>query len=557
MKYSLAISKSLKNACRFLDERENQQLLKDVELVCEQFISPNFGVAVLAPFNFGKSTLINALLGKEIMPTKMVRTTGAVISLKYGDRLTTSIALKSGEVVESNDTEILKKFAVLNRKGQRREDVLSVKVSYPHHLLKNGVEFFDLPGTNDREEQDILVRDKLLQVDLVLQILNAGQAFTLGEQETLHQWLINRGIKTVIFVLNKLNIYTSLEDKKEILEEVDSITEQFNQQLKFDLPQNLKTFFRVDALPAIKAKQKRNKKEILASGIIGFEAALLTIISLQKKKVNQTRLLRVIAVASQVKSVLKTKVNYLKKEIRDAENIRNNIIEKGKQRELYLKKEFKRKVEAYRNWLSLDTLLGTYQIEAAKALESNQFNDWQQNKFQLIILRYTQAIQDSANQSCNEFQKVQSAFIDVSLPSYPKAYLPQRQDRNTWQWTTDIFNRGVNRKRLDKEYEIKKWDAYKKSIYGYLSEFSKNTLKSLNQYEQKVESLIVFPIPPESHTLIKKRSDLVSLNSSIDTIIDIEKVKNEKTDIYQFKVLEKLKVRFLFCKNWLSCFFRY
>ncbi|MGL6342798.1 MAG: dynamin family protein, partial [Waterburya sp.] len=204
-----------------------------------------------------------------------------------------------------------------------------------------------------------------------------------------------------------------------------------------------------------------------------------------------------------------------------------------------------------------DTLIGTYQIEAAKALESNQFNDWQQSKFQLTILRYIQAIQDLANQSCNEFQKVQSAFIDVSLPSYPKAYLPQRQDRNAWQWTTDIFNGGANRQRLDKEHEKEKWDTYKKSIYDYLSEFSKNTLKSLNQYEQKVESLIVFPIPPESPTLVQERSDLVSLNSSIDTIIDIEKVKNEKPDIYQFKGLEKLKVRFLFCKNWLSCFFRY
>lgn len=557
MKSSLEISKSLKNACQFLDKREHQQLLDDVGLVCEQFINPNFSVAVLAPFNFGKSTLINALLGQEIMPTEMVRTTGAVISLKYGDRLTTSIALESGKVIKSNDTEILKEFAVLNRKGQRREDVLSVRVSYPHHLLKNGVEFFDLPGTNDQEEQDILVRDKLLQVDLVLQILNAGQAFTLGEQETLRQWLINRGINTVIFVLNKLNTYTSQQDQEEILEEVSSTTEQFNQQLKFDLPQVLKTFYRVDALPAIKAKQKRNKKEILASGIIGFEAALLTIISLQKKKVDRMRLFRVIAVARRVKSVLKTKIIDVKKEIKDAENIRNNIIEKGKQRELYLKKQFKREVEAYRNWLSLDILLGTYQIEAAKALEKYQFDDWQKNKFQSTISRYTQAIQNSANQSCDEFQKVQSAFIDVSLPSNPKASLPQRQDRNPWQWTTDIFNKGANRQRLDEKYEKEKWDAYKSAIYSYLSEFSKNSLNSLNQYEQKVESLIVFPIPPESNTLVKKRSELNALNISINTIQAIENFKNDKINTYQLNGLERLKTFFIFWKNWLSCFFLY
>jgi predicted GTPase len=203
MKSVIATSNTLKTACQFLDPQEHQQLIKDVELVCEQLVNPNFRIAVLAPFNFGKSTLINALLGQDIMPVKMVRTTGTVIRIKYGKTLTTIITLKSGEIIRSNDTEILKEFSVLNRKGQRREDVSSVEVLYPHFLLKNGVELLDLPGTNDREAQDILVRDQLLQVDLVIQILNARQPFTQGEQDTLNQWLIERGIKTVIFVLNR------------------------------------------------------------------------------------------------------------------------------------------------------------------------------------------------------------------------------------------------------------------------------------------------------------------------------------------------------------------
>jgi ribosome biogenesis GTPase A len=153
MKSLLSISKTLKNACQFLYFKEHQQLVKDVELVCQQLVNPNFVIAVLAPFNFGKSTLINALLGKEIMPAKMVRTTGIVIRIKYGKTLTTTIILKSGEVIRSSDAEILKEFAVLNLKGQRREDVVSVEVFYPHPFLKNGVELLDLPGTNDREEQ--------------------------------------------------------------------------------------------------------------------------------------------------------------------------------------------------------------------------------------------------------------------------------------------------------------------------------------------------------------------------------------------------------------------
>ncbi len=541
------ISKSLKHACKFLgDDEQHQQLTKDVELICQQLVNPHFGIAVVAPFNFGKSTLINALLGREIMPTKMIRTTGAVISVKYGETLTIVITLRSGEVVKSNDTEILKKFAVLNRKGQSREDVISVEVFYPHELLKNGVELFDLPGTNDREEQDTLVRDKLLQVDLVIQILNARQPFTQGEKETLHKWLFNRGIKTIIFVLNRMNELEGKNDKNEVYNDVNSNVNMFQS----DLPQGFKKLYRVDALPAVKAQQERNIWKTITSGIITFESTLFTIISLQKERTNQTRLLRATTIASQVKSVLQEKANSLNEEIREAEYIRNMAIEKGKQREEYLRKEFKRRVQTYRNWLSLNTLVGSYQTNAAQALETGRFNSWQDSEFQSTILNYTQSIENWTHQSCDEFQKNRPSRIKISFPSYPHVSLPQHQDRNLGQWFGDILNGGANRRKLDKEYEIKKWQAYKSAAYNYLYNLSKDTLASLNQYEKTVETLIVFPIPPESSTVIQQRHHFNDLNSSINAIQGIESLKI-KTNTHRLNWLERFKLFLLFCKNCL------
>lgn len=551
MKSSLEISKSLKATCQFLDAQEHQQLIKDVQLVCEQLVNPHFGIAVLAPFNFGKSTLINALLGREIMPTKMIRTTGTIIRIKYGKTLTIIITLKSGKVIKSNDTKILKEFAVLNRKGQRREEVICVEVLYPHKLLKNGVELFDLPGTNDTEEQDILVRDQLLQVDLVIQILNAGQPFTKGEKDTGHNWLFNRGIKTIIFVLNRMNELESKDDKNEVYNDVHSIIKSFQS----DLPPGFKKLYRVDALPAIKAKQKRNIWKIFTSGITTFTATLFTIICLQKKRTNQTRLLRVISIANQVEFILQKKANNLNEEIRNAESIRNLAIEKGKQREAFLKKEFKSRVEKYRNWLSVNTLVGSYQIDAAQSLETGRFYNWQDSTFRSAILSYTQSVEKWVNQSCDDFQKKRATSIRVSLPSCPSVSLPQRQDRNVRQWIGDIFNGGENRRRLDKEDERNKWKAYKDAIYNYLSEFSKNALISLNEYKNTVEPLIVFPIPPELPEVIQKRRDLNILNSCLDAIQSIESLKS-KINIHRFNRSERLLVFLFFWKYWLLYFFR-
>lgn len=551
MKSVVTISNTLKTACQFLDPQVHQQLIKDVESVCEQLVNPNFRIAVLAPFNFGKSTLINALLGQDIMPVKMVRTTGTVIKIKYGKTLTTIITLKSGEIIRSNDTEILKEFAVLNKKGQQRKDVSSVEVLYPHFLLKNGVELLDLPGTNDREAQDVLVRDQLLQVDLVIQILNARQPFTQGEQDTLNQWLIERGIKTVIFVLNRMNEIETQKDKSEIYDDVVSTIKFF----KPDLPEGLKKIYCVDALPALEAKQKNKKWKVFKSGIIDFEVTLLTIISIQKKRTSHTRLLRVLPVANKVKYILQELANDLDMEILNAENIRSLAIEKGKQEEKSLKEEFLKRVETYQNWLSLNTIVASYQMDAAKALENQAFYEWQNSKFKSIILGYTQAIEKCVSKACIKLQKSNSSVINISFPDPPKASLPSRQDRNAGQWIGDIFNGGANRKKLDQEYENKKWQAYKDSAYSYLSEFSKSALASLNEYEKNIYSLITFSIPPESREVIHKRNDLNSVNSSIDSI---RYIKLQKTGInmQKLKILESFKVFIIFWRNWFLHFLR-
>ncbi len=176
---STKFTKNLRNAASFLDPEADSQLISDIETVCQQLVDSSFRIAVVAPFNFGKSTLLNALLGQEIMPTKCIRTTGSAIRVKYGKKLKIWITLASGEVIKSSFVEILEEYVVLDKHGKIRKDVISVEVFYPHPLLKRGVELLDLPGINDTQEQNKLVKDELLQVDLVILILHAQQLFTL------------------------------------------------------------------------------------------------------------------------------------------------------------------------------------------------------------------------------------------------------------------------------------------------------------------------------------------------------------------------------------------
>jgi predicted GTPase len=246
MKPSSSILNILQTASQFIDSSYHEKLLQDLHLIFKSFEDSTYRIAVLGQFNIGKSTFLNAILGNDILPVKMVRLTGTAIHIKYGKSLAITISLDTGELITGSHLEILEGFAILSPKGYRREDVLKVEGFYPHPILMNGVELMDLPGTNDQRELDDLVKDQLLQVDLVIQVLNARQPFSKCEQDILNQWLSARGVQTFIFVLNRMNEISSPKDRAEVYNHLSSSLRAF----KPNLSNGLKSLFRVDALPA-------------------------------------------------------------------------------------------------------------------------------------------------------------------------------------------------------------------------------------------------------------------------------------------------------------------
>jgi hypothetical protein len=211
----------------------------------------------------------------------------------------------------------------------------------------------------------------------------------------------------------------------------------------------------------LRGETKKEKNYILKSGIFNFEVNLLTIISIQKKKIRETRALRVILIGRRVQISLQIKAQILSDQILQAENLRNIAIEKGKQEEEFLQKEFKQRVESYKDWLALDNLVASFQVEAAHALEKGEFSEWQRSKLQPINIGKIQAIDIFIHKACVRLDTTNPFDLLISLPPLPNPILPDRQSRNAGQWVSDIFNGGENRRRLDHEYEQVKWKSIK------------------------------------------------------------------------------------------------
>ncbi|MBD2343213.1 dynamin family protein [Anabaena subtropica] len=540
----------LKSASTLLGLERTSKLNQDVVSVCNYLDNPNFRIAVFGPFNHGKSTLLNAVLGSRALPIDLIPTTGAAIAVKYGSSVRSRIMLVDGTEVYRSGTEVLQQFAILDGNRQMRKDVSSVEVFCPHPFLETGVEFVDLPGTNDREEQDNLVKEQLLSADLVVQLLDARKLMTLGERENLRDWLLDRGIKTVIFVANFINLLEP-EEQKQVQSRLRFVAESF----RAELPPGFSNLYRVDALPALRARLKGDVGAASSSGLAGFETALQNVVDILQKNRVSVRLPRVEAIASQIQLILKHKIDPLVNEIRLIDDKQNAKLAIKQKAHNLIGQGFSTSITELRNFLSLPNLLTKYQADAAVALAENNFKSWQINKLKKDLNDLQIAVVKWLYQAYEFFQEERPEDLLIPLPSEPIITLPPKSDNSdTWSEPGSIAVGGgigwllggpvgaavvgsvsylLNKNVQQQDDQLAK-ESYHQQVAKlcisateeYFAHLSNQGLSILDEYERKSEKVICFKVSPESLEITKKREELRRLQKGFNQLIsELKKFK--------------------------------
>lgn len=534
------LANNLRSALGTLELDANSSLYRDTVLICNYLENPIFRIAVFAPFNYGKSTLLNALLGQRTLPIGLIPTTGAAISVGYAEELQTCITLTNGEQIRETGTKILQEYAILDGQRCMRSDVASVQVYCPHPFLKTGVEFLDLPGTNDQEAQDILVRDQLLTADLVVQVLDGRQLMTLGERENLRDWLLERGIKTVVFVVNFLNLLEP-EDQKEVYQRLRFVAESF----RAELPNNLSNLYRVDALPALRARLKGETSAAQTTGLAGFESALQSIVE-ATKETKTIRLPRLVAIATQVKEALKEKAQNLTTELAAVQQKQQAKTELQKKAEKLIKQGLQASISEFESWLYLPNLLNRYQSVISLALQKAEFTSQETGQFQQEVQEFQEKISEWVKKGCDFSEQDYPGDLVISFLNAPQVKLDQEKTTNPeleinlstgLNWLTQghlgaaalvgasyILKKTTGGKEKQQSSNNPNPEQLSQTCQAaaqeYLTRFSREATTALQQYQYQVEQLITYQegIKKTDNTL--QTYQLQLLNSLLDSIND-------------------------------------
>lgn len=537
-----------------LELRETDELRREVITVANRVQKVTLRIAIFGPFNYGKSTLLNALLGEKALPIDLIPTTGAAITVRYGPQLQTRICLQSSQEIVELGTDILKQYAILDDNRRMREDVVSVEVSCPHPFLQTGVELLDLPGTNDREAQDALAKEQLLTADLVIQMLDGRKLMTLGEREHLRDWLLDRGIESVIFVVNFLNLLDP-DDQKQVMNRMRFVAESFRSQL----PSGISNLYRVDALPALRAQIKGDMAAAQTTGMPMLETALQSIVQTYQADGIPPQSKRGIALAKQLQLALQKKITFVQSQVQtDVQDRAQQRLEIKERAQKLIIKGFRESVADTKVWLDLPTLLRNHETGAQIALQQERFPAWLTETLKPTWLKHQREVVGWVHKACEFFNQPRPAELWFAFPSGPA---PQSQPQSSASSTQSkeeeiapvaiatglgwlmggplgaaIFGgTGYVVNKLENiavsKADLPKFDkneaSYQQAAHYYLTQFRAAALTALQEYERTAEQIILTPIVAEKvepksyqnqHQLTLLQNTLASLEDAIEGI---------------------------------------
>lgn len=249
---------------RLASGRGADRVNSSTALARERLEKNRFNLVVFGEFKRGKSTFVNALLGRDLLPRAVVPLTSIVTLVRYGSVEKAIVLFKDGHCTESPVSE-LPAFITERGNPNNTKGVARVEVLLPDPLLKDGVQLVDTPGVGSVYEHNTDTTTEFLpNADAAIFLVAADPPMSKNEREFLHQ--IRQYVSKVFFVQNKIDhlspdeLTQSLAFNRHVIEE--------------ELGHDSVTIFPVSARLALDGKSGGDATVTASSRIAVFEQAL-------------------------------------------------------------------------------------------------------------------------------------------------------------------------------------------------------------------------------------------------------------------------------------------
>ena len=229
----------------------------------EKLVSNSFNLVVLGQFKRGKTSLINALLGIDILPVAVVPLTSIATILTYGEALRVNVHFTDGRVSEIKP-ESLSEYVTEKGNPKNVKDVSKVVVTYPSHYLKDGVRLIDTPGVGSVYQHNTDVAYEYLpKSDAALFLLSVDQPLSQAELDFLKD--VRQYSDRIFFLLNKVDYFSGDELAESLAFSMNVLQEVMGADIKI---------YPISARLALEGKTSGSDELLQKSGLPAFSSVL-------------------------------------------------------------------------------------------------------------------------------------------------------------------------------------------------------------------------------------------------------------------------------------------
>ena len=195
---------------------------------CDEIKQGIFNVLFTGTFNGGKSTLINAVIGKNLLPEAAVPETPTISKIWFGR------SEEKATIIYSSDKE---KAKLAGKKPGERE-VITIKEYQKNLRLKNGIQvesidhveieqtetvfenlaqFVDSLGLDSAAKEDQITKEYEAKANAVVFLINATEPLKASEVDRIASKYYKKQLKNVFFVVTRIDCLrpVDVEDVKE------------------------------------------------------------------------------------------------------------------------------------------------------------------------------------------------------------------------------------------------------------------------------------------------------------------------------------------------------
>lgn len=265
-----------------------------------------FRIQVIGTFSNGKSTVINSLLGQEVLPAYARPCTAVINEVAYGDKKRAVLHFRNPlppempRTIPEETLMYMKKYKgrqvlpleipaddiethVVAPLGKDTDETAmlspyeKVELFWPLDLLKNGVIIVDSPGLNSNETHTQMTRNFLTKADVILFVFDATHLCAEDEMQLIKGVLRGNGFEDIFFLINRFDLLKRERDR-------DDIKKLAELQLKglSRLGDNGRFF--ISARDALDGKLKGDEALLKSSGVPELEVSLAKYLVSEKGK---------------------------------------------------------------------------------------------------------------------------------------------------------------------------------------------------------------------------------------------------------------------------------